>query len=400
LVLAAEKIVPPGRERHYGRRVRVQRRRREPQVLHRSLGARSQRREIDRRRNVRKARIERIGPEQVVAVFARISAHERSATCERREIVRVTRVVRSEKRARKVRGEARLRDVARLPPARGRVDDRVPRGFEERLAIVVPDGLKDSENVRVLAFVREAFDVAERRVEIGIDLIPVEGARGDHLVEPAARDAVDVGRVRRFGTVVPVHEHERLRQFAEEFGMARDRVVPNHRPRAALRDDEVRRRNHVPSVHGSVAFRRHERLRRAAAEIRRLVGPDVKERRMGNRRELVRDQIANVRFPVGIGGREQIAVRQFGERRVALQLQRLVHVRERLLLRHECDVPAARVGVERAQLIRRDAVERRGQRMLRVDEHVLDVRRVAVHFECRDRSDALLKVPHRRQGAA
>ena len=89
-------------------------------------------------------------------------------------------------------------------------------------------------------------------------------------------------------------------------------------------------------------------------------------------------------------------MRQLRKRRVAFDLQRLVHVREGLLLRQKCDVPRPRVRVERAQLIGRDAVERRGQRMLRIDEDALDVRRVAVHLERRDRADALFEITHRR----
>ena len=180
----------------------------------------------------------------------------------------------------------------------------------------MPDRLEQAEYVRAFALIDEGSDIGDGPIDVRIDLVPIERARRDHLLEAALGDALNVGKIRGLRTVMPVDENQLLGQRAEEFGMARERIVPNHRPPAAVRDHEVCRVDDVLRIDRSLAARVDEVLGQASAEIRRFVGPDVKKRRVVYGLQFVADQIAHVRFAVGVGGREQIPVRQLGERRV------------------------------------------------------------------------------------
>ena len=106
----------------------------------------------------------------------------------------------------------------------------------------------------------------------------------------------------------------------------------------------------------------------------------MEERHRTRRRELLADDARKIFHRKRHVGRQQKGVRKLGSTGIPLDAQRVVHVREALLLGNQRDVKAARVPREFAQLRRRNAVERRRQRIRRADEHVLHVRRVTVHF--------------------
>ena len=247
-------------------------------------------------------------------------------------------------------------DGVAFPRTCGGIRDRIPRRFEERLAVVVPDGLKQSEHARLFAFGYEAIDICQRRIEIGVDLVPVQRSGRHHLIEAAVRDPVDVRLVGLLGPIVPVDENELFRQRLEEFRMTGEGVVPNHGTRTAFLEHELCRVDHVPGIHRTVALIGHEVLRLPTAQIRRLVRPNVKERRVWHDREFVCDEFASVRFAVGICRSQEIAVRRLGERRIFLVFERLVHVRERLLFGDKRNVEARGVGIEVVQLCGRDTV--------------------------------------------
>ena len=168
----------------------------------------------------------------------------------------------------------------------------------------MPNGLKEPEHVRGLSFGDEPVDVGKRRIDIGIDLIPIERPGGDELLETALGDAIDIRLVARFRAVVPVDEHERFRELAEELRMLRERVVPNERPPAMVRDHEIRRIRDVAPKDRALARCRDEIFRLSTTEIGRLVRTDMEERRRrGQCRQLVADEIFGVGLSCRVRGR-------------------------------------------------------------------------------------------------
>ena len=201
------------------------------------------------------------------------------------------------------------------------------------------------------------------------------------------------GLIRLLHAVVERDDDDVLRQEAEDRAVLLDRVVPDHRPRTAARDERC---------DAFDVIREHlRRARRApASQVDRLVGADVHERNRPRRRDDALHQRLEVRVGRGIAFGKKIAVRQLRERRELLPLERFVHVRERLLLGDQRDVKPARVHCELVELRGRPDVRPRDERMPRVGEDLLHVRRPAVDFQRRERANALLRVVHRRKRTA
>ena len=239
--------------------------------------------------------------------------------------------------------------------------------------------------------------------DVGKDLVPIVRSGSDHLIEAAARDEIDERLVAGLRSVVPINDHggpaRGPGQQRRDRGIVFDAVVPEHHARARRRDQRVHRGD-VIGVGTALAGLLHVRGRRPKAERCGLVRTDMKERRIWNCRQLLRHDAREIVARHRRSRREKEAVREFGGRRVLLDAEHAVHVRERLLFRNQSDVKATRVSVEFVQLRGRDAVERSRQRIRRRYEDVFHVRRVAVHLKRGDGANAFLEIPHRRKRSA
>ena len=98
----------------------------------------------------------------------------------------------------------------------------------------------------------------------------------------------------------------------------------------------------------------------------------------GDLREPILDQWQRT----GLARRQHMPVRRLGVVGIEIVFEHMVQMAKGLLLRHDGDVILARIGHEFRRFSRRERTSRRrGQRMLGIEQRVLEVRRVDVDFE-------------------
>jgi hypothetical protein len=98
----------------------------------------------------------------------------------------------------------------------------------------------------------------------------------------------------------------------------------------------------VFEINAAEALLGSESLRLAEAKFEGFVGSDVEER-TGKQRNDLAVNLANEIVGFGIGGREHVSVRRFGEVGIDFVLQKLMKMSEGLLLGQEGDVVLAGV---------------------------------------------------------
>ncbi len=115
----------------------------------------------------------------------------------------------------------------------------------------------------------------------------------------------------------------------------------------------------------------------------------------------LREPILDKRQRAALAGREHVAVRSLSLVLVELELEHVMQMAEGLLLRHDGDVILAGVGDEFRNLRRRQrAARRRGQRMIRIKQRVLKIRRVDIDLERSEDANLMLLEFERGKRAA
>ena len=253
------------------------------EVIENAFGAHAHAGQIEFLHTRLNARVERVGPEQIIRGIG-LGLHLQRRT-DRGEVVQIggeAGGVPAEEHLREGPMPGCAIDRRRLPRRCGGKRQRRPGGFIERFAVIVPHRFEHAEHVRTVRglSVREELPLVRvSGIEIGVDLVPVIRARRYQLIEAGAIDRRDIFCERRLHAIVERDDHGTFGDQREDRRIGLDRIVPDHRPRAVRTHD----RRHAVDVRG----KRLRRARRAAAaEIERLVGADVKERRRTNRGHL------------------------------------------------------------------------------------------------------------------
>ena len=346
---ARELIVAQCREPHHAHTLRVQRRMRIPQLRQHGFGADADRSEILCRHARSDMVGERIVPENIIRRIAGRRSEQRTDIAQPVECIGVALVDRTEKRCGKRPVPDCIVHGLCLPRARRGIRNGRPGCFVQRFAVIVPDGHEHPMRIcRRFSVSRKLGNVRVGCRQVGEDFVPIRRSRCDERNVSTMPDDIEVRTVRFLHSVVKGDDDRLRRDQIEDGVILLDGIVPNHRPHAARE-----KAGHGTDV-GGIGLRRARCA--AATQIDRLVGADM-QKRSGRRRVDNRfHERSKIRVRLRIALCEQIAVRQFCQRRERLPLERFVHVCERLLLGNERDVETTRVHGKLVQLRGRPAI--------------------------------------------
>ena len=143
-------------------------------------------------------------------------------------------------------------------------------------------------------------------------------------------------------------------------------------------------------VDRSIALGQNLRPGASHAQIEGFVRANMQKRRrklLGNLRKPVLDERQRPRLPRS----QHMTVGRLGRILVQIVLQHLVKMPKRLLLGHNRDVIPARIRHQLRRFGRRErAARRRGQRLIRIEQRVLEVGRIDIDLESGEDPDLML----------
>ena len=286
-----------------------------------------------------------------------------------------------------------------LPRGHGTEEHAVPIHIEEAFAVVVPHGGERTSRSQPLPVANESLNVPERGFGHRIDLVPIRIAGRNPGFDSVFCEGLDHFVEAAGAPVIPGHGDHVFGQRGNGVGIGVADVAPEKQA-AVERGEFVVNLLEEVHIHRSITILLDGFAGAASAEIEGFIGADVDEWRGKLLRDLG-EPILDERERAVLARGEHMAVRSFCQILIELVFEHVMQMAEGLLLRHNGDVILAGVGYKfRGLGGRKRTGWRRGQRLVRIKQRVLEIGRVDIDLECGEDANLVLLEFERGKRAA